>query len=100
MNGPEAIARISAPNGQVRTLRAMPFAHVKTGLSNKSDFNDFTPARMNSGRGDFRFSGLVRQPFAAAVPVIARRRFRGGTLFDRVFRQTNVLRGAASRLFL
>ena len=34
------------------------------GLSNKSDFNDFTPARMNSGRGDFRFSGLVRQaPF-------------------------------------
>ena len=32
------------------------------GLSNKSDFNDFTPARMNSGRGDFRFSGLVRQP--------------------------------------
>ena len=32
------------------------------GLSNKSDFNDFTPARMNSGRGDFRFSGLVRRP--------------------------------------
>lgn len=29
MNGPEAIARISEPNGQVRTLRAMPFAHVK-----------------------------------------------------------------------
>ena len=31
-------------------------------LSNKSDFNDFTPAGMNSDRGDFRFSGLVRQP--------------------------------------
>ncbi len=71
------------------------------GLYNRFDFNDLTPFGMNSDRGDFRFSGLVRQLFvAAAVPVIARRRFRGGTLFDRVFRKTNVLRGAASRLFL
>ena len=32
------------------------------GLSNKSNFNDFTPAGVYSDRGDFRFSGLVRQP--------------------------------------
>ncbi|CVI71016.1 hypothetical protein BN3659_02055 [Alistipes sp. CHKCI003] len=70
------------------------------GLYNKLYYSDLTSVGMNSDRVDFRFSGLVRQPFAAAVPVIARRRFRGGTLFDRVFRQTNVLRGAASRLFL
>ena len=34
------------------------------GLSDKSDFNDFTPVRMNSGRGDFRFLGLVRRPLS------------------------------------
>ena len=34
-------------------------------LSDKSDFNDFTPAGMNSGRGDFRFSGPVGQPHVA-----------------------------------
>ena len=71
------------------------------GLYNKLYYSDLTSVGMNSDRVDFRFSGLVRQLFvAAAVPVIARRRFRGGTLFDRVFRQTNVLRGAVSRLFL
>ena len=32
------------------------------GLSNKSEFYDFTPVRTSSGRGDFHFRGLVRQP--------------------------------------
>ena len=40
---------------------------MKKELSNKSGSNDFTPAGMNSDRGDFRFSGLVRQPLVASA---------------------------------
>ena len=40
---------------------------MKKELSNKSDSNDFTPAGMNSDRGDFRFSGLVGQPIVASA---------------------------------
>lgn len=32
------------------------------GLSNKSEFYDFTPVRTGSDRGDFQFRGLVGQP--------------------------------------
>ena len=39
-----------------------PIRPGQKGLSGKSDFNDFTPARAYSDRGDFRFSGLVKQP--------------------------------------
>jgi len=42
---------------------SVPFFRSKIkGLSDKSDFNDLTPAGMDSGRGDFPFRGLVRQP--------------------------------------
>ena len=53
-------------------------------LSNKSDFNDFTPAGMNSDRGDFRFSGLVRQPLYVSCGAVSE--------------QANIRKGRAYRM--
>ena len=54
------------------------------GLSNKSDFNDFTPAGMNSDRGDSRFSGLVRQPLYVSCGAVSE--------------QANIRKGRAYRM--
>ena len=54
---PERHDRIPAGCGGVTEDRPK-----SRGLSDKSNFNDFTPAGVYSDRGDFRFSGLVRQP--------------------------------------
>ena len=47
----------------------LPNATNHNRLSNKSNFYDFTPVRSTSGRGDFHFSRLVRQPIVIKVPL-------------------------------